>query len=301
MRPARDHFGRRRPARPLGLAGDLRRAGPAERLGARRHAVADGALARQHEVEEVFLRIDDDRAGRLAGGIVDLVALVTEVEFGVGDAGHELGVAGRQRRIGHALVIAARKNESQRQNRHRPENHYRPVRLIPATIVNRTRILAKNVKAWLTMPEHCGLNATAAPVCGASRRLRKHFALCCLWIVQAGRTSRAGRGREHPFHHPPDRARPRHGPGASRAARPPAGDRPRPRAGDLPPAGARARPARRAGADRPLPSGGVFPQPGGGGARPAGSFTSTATPRWRRAHGKPPCTRSAAPALPSTR
>src|SRR5205085_6977573 len=72
---ARDHLGRRRPIRPLGLLGDVLHAGPAEAVAADADAVADRAAAGLYEIEKGVRRIDDDRAGRFAAIVGDDLAL----------------------------------------------------------------------------------------------------------------------------------------------------------------------------------------------------------------------------------
>src|SRR5205085_4306453 len=72
---ARDHLGRGRPIRPLGLLGDVLHAGPAEAVAADADAVADRAAAGLHQIEERVRRIDDDRARRFAAVVGDDLAL----------------------------------------------------------------------------------------------------------------------------------------------------------------------------------------------------------------------------------
>src|SRR5262249_55997541 len=66
-----NHLRRRRPIRPLGLALDGLDAGPGETLTADADAVADRLAVAEDQVEIRVLRIDDDRARRLVGRIVD--------------------------------------------------------------------------------------------------------------------------------------------------------------------------------------------------------------------------------------
>src|SRR5215831_1841214 len=69
-----DHFRRRRPVRPLGLALDQLDAGPGEAFTADADAVAHRLAAGHHEIEERVPGIDDDGAGRLIGAVVDDLA-----------------------------------------------------------------------------------------------------------------------------------------------------------------------------------------------------------------------------------
>ena len=71
---ALDHFGRRMPIRPLGLAGDLLHAGPGETVAADADAVADRATATEHVIEVGVGRIDDDGARGLLGRERDFLA-----------------------------------------------------------------------------------------------------------------------------------------------------------------------------------------------------------------------------------
>src|SRR5205085_1695165 len=71
---ALDHFGRRRPIRPLGLLGDRLHARPAEAVAADADAVADRAATGLHEIKIGVRRVDDDGAGRLAAVVGDDLA-----------------------------------------------------------------------------------------------------------------------------------------------------------------------------------------------------------------------------------
>ena len=64
---ARDHLRRRAPVRPLGLAADPHQSGPLEAFTSDTDAVAQGAVVALDEVDEPLRRVDDQRAGRLAG------------------------------------------------------------------------------------------------------------------------------------------------------------------------------------------------------------------------------------------
>ena len=74
VRPAQHHLRRRRPARPFGLAGDRLDARPFEARPPDADAVADRAAVRQHQEQKLVRRVDDDRAGPLGAGIIDLLA-----------------------------------------------------------------------------------------------------------------------------------------------------------------------------------------------------------------------------------
>ena len=71
---ALDHLLRRIPVRPFLLVRDSGHARPAEALAADADAVADGAAAVLHEVEEMACGIDDDRARRLLGAVAHHLA-----------------------------------------------------------------------------------------------------------------------------------------------------------------------------------------------------------------------------------
>jgi hypothetical protein len=66
-----DHLLRWVPVGPLGHARDFLRAGPGEALAADPDAVAQGLAVSEHEVEVGVRRIDQDRAGRLLGDVID--------------------------------------------------------------------------------------------------------------------------------------------------------------------------------------------------------------------------------------
>jgi len=116
MRPALFHLGGRVPGRPLGFAGDPRRAGPAERLVADRHAVAHRFPIRQHEVELALLGVDHDGSGRFASQIGDQIACEDAIFLDLRDERHPFGVPLRQDRVGGALEVAARQRHAQRQS-----------------------------------------------------------------------------------------------------------------------------------------------------------------------------------------
>src|ERR1039457_1533130 len=80
---AREHFLRRIPVRPLGLARDLLDARPGEALAADAAAVADRLAVAEHEIEEGVRGIDDDGAGRLAAGVVVAPPLQAWIELNV--------------------------------------------------------------------------------------------------------------------------------------------------------------------------------------------------------------------------
>ena len=68
---ALDHLRRRPPVGPFLLARYFEQALPLEAVAADADAVADGAVAALHEVEEALLGVDDDGAGRLVGSEED--------------------------------------------------------------------------------------------------------------------------------------------------------------------------------------------------------------------------------------
>src|SRR5690606_15786445 len=69
------HGGGRRPAWPLGRAGDPVLAGPAEAVTADADAILDRLPVGQHVVEPALRRFDDDRARLVVAGIGDDLAL----------------------------------------------------------------------------------------------------------------------------------------------------------------------------------------------------------------------------------
>ncbi len=78
---ARDHFRGRGPIRPLGLFGNRLYARPGEAVAADTNAVADRLTAAEHIIEIGIGRIDDDGAGRLAGGVADGLPLQPRRHF----------------------------------------------------------------------------------------------------------------------------------------------------------------------------------------------------------------------------
>src|SRR5258705_6602464 len=68
---ARDHFRGRGPIRPLGLLANRLYTRPGKTLAADADAVADRPPAAEHVIEIGVGGIDDDGAGRLAGGVAD--------------------------------------------------------------------------------------------------------------------------------------------------------------------------------------------------------------------------------------
>ena len=68
---ALDHFFRRMPIRPLRHLGNPLGARPSEALAAHADAVAQRLALAEHEIEVGILRVDDERAGRLLGVVVD--------------------------------------------------------------------------------------------------------------------------------------------------------------------------------------------------------------------------------------
>jgi hypothetical protein len=73
---APQHLRRWRPGRPFRLARDLLDAGPHEARTANADPVANCAPLRLHEVEELVLRIDDNRARPLPAVILDLLSQI---------------------------------------------------------------------------------------------------------------------------------------------------------------------------------------------------------------------------------
>src|SRR5262249_58139077 len=77
------------PLRPLGLALDRLHAGPGKAFAAHADAVTHRLAAAHHQVEVGVRRVDDDRAGRLAGPVVDdlaakIVARVSRILLRIG-------------------------------------------------------------------------------------------------------------------------------------------------------------------------------------------------------------------------
>src|SRR5262249_60378804 len=94
----------RRPIRPLGLALDRLHAGPGKAFAADADAVAHRLAAAHHQVEVGVRRVDDDRAGRLAGPVVDdltakIVARVRRIllRIGIGRRRYWLALRAEQR------------------------------------------------------------------------------------------------------------------------------------------------------------------------------------------------------------
>ena len=71
IRLAVDHLFRRMPVRPLRHSRHFFRAGPGEALAADADAVAQRLALAEHEIEVGVRRVDDERAGRLLGVVVD--------------------------------------------------------------------------------------------------------------------------------------------------------------------------------------------------------------------------------------
>ena len=94
IRLALDHLGRRMPVRPFRHLADALGAGPGEAFAADADAVAQRLAAAERQIEIGVRRIDDDRAGRLLGGVVDQLLLQIRRQF-LGLAGFRL-VLGRQ-------------------------------------------------------------------------------------------------------------------------------------------------------------------------------------------------------------
>src|SRR5262245_26768330 len=99
-----DHLRRRRPIRPLGLALDRLHAGPGKAFAADADAVAHRLAAAHHQVEVGVQRVDDDRAGRLAGPVVNdlaakIVARVSRIllRIGIGRRRYRLALRAEQR------------------------------------------------------------------------------------------------------------------------------------------------------------------------------------------------------------
>src|SRR6476661_9765255 len=68
---ARDHLGRGRPIRPLGFLADVVNAAPLKTVAADANAITHGNAVTHDEIEETVVGIDDDRARRLFGPVVD--------------------------------------------------------------------------------------------------------------------------------------------------------------------------------------------------------------------------------------
>ena len=83
VRLARDHFRRRIPIRPFGLARDLFHARPGKALAADADAVADRLAVAEHVIEKRVRCIDDDGAGHLVARIGDDLALQPRIELRV--------------------------------------------------------------------------------------------------------------------------------------------------------------------------------------------------------------------------
>src|SRR6476660_3225442 len=66
---ARDHLGRRRPVRPLGLAGDVHQPLPLEAFAADADAIAQRAAVALDQIEMALGGLDDDGSRRLIGAV----------------------------------------------------------------------------------------------------------------------------------------------------------------------------------------------------------------------------------------
>src|SRR5690606_31029060 len=105
IRFAGDHVGCRHPARPAGLALDITLALEFQPGLGDADAVAHRLVVLHDEIEEASIGVDDDRAGRIGGAIIDDLADIARIHFRYIDSRNNLlsvlhlAVHGLQRRI----------------------------------------------------------------------------------------------------------------------------------------------------------------------------------------------------------
>src|SRR5262249_975241 len=167
---ALDHFFRRMPIGPFRHSGHLFRAGPGEALAADADAVTQRLAVAEHEIEIGVRRIDDDRAGRLLGIVVDERALELRRQLlartGLGS------ILRRQRRITRIALDGS----GGAGNLPRPDRQRWPGRFLLARWCSRGRAVvgASAGSGRLITLRHLSLRGLAL------RGLRRHVAIIAL-------------------------------------------------------------------------------------------------------------------------